>query len=72
VGCHAAGTITNCTASGKVIEASSKEGSAYRGGFIGYLRTGRATLTGNKNETGLTPAIGWDERLTPEGPSDNI
>jgi hypothetical protein len=70
VGYNSGGMITDCTASGKVIKAYSKEGTAYRGGFIGYFNDG--ALTGNKNETELTPAIGWDERLTPPGPSDDI
>jgi Zn-dependent metalloprotease len=70
VGANYGKTITNCTASGKVIEASSLTGgTAYRGGFIGY---GSGSLTGNKNETGLTPAIGLDERLSPPRPSDDI
>jgi hypothetical protein len=71
VGRNNGGTITDCTASGKVIEAYAEGGTAYRGGFIGSLYEG--TLTGkNKNETGLTPAIGWDMRLTPYAPSDDI
>jgi hypothetical protein len=30
------------------------------------------TLTGNRNNTGVSPAIGWDNRLDPAVPSNNI
>jgi hypothetical protein len=65
------GTITNCTAKGKNIVAESKNGTAYQGGFIGGNSSG-TTLSGNKNETGISPAIGWDMRLDPAGPSNDI
>jgi hypothetical protein len=45
-------------------------------GFIGYV-DGRdswenVTLADNRNKTGLSPAIGWDNRKRPPRPSDDI
>jgi hypothetical protein len=70
------GTIKGCTASGKDIRAINNPGSeayTYRGGLIGWTLSGpKVIITNNRNETGVTPAIGFDERETPDGPSDNI
>jgi hypothetical protein len=65
------GTITDCTASGSGNgkDISAEGGSACKGGFIGYLYESGA-LSGNRNETGVSPAIGWDERKA--GASDDI
>jgi hypothetical protein len=64
--------VTNCTASGMEVTATNTGGGAvYRGGFIGWFSSG--TLDdGNRNESGISPAIGQDHRLNPPGPSDNI
>ncbi|MDR2180916.1 MAG: hypothetical protein LBP21_11470 [Synergistaceae bacterium] len=65
-------TIENCTSSGRDISAiNTTRGEAYRGGLIGRNYLGH-TIRGNHNETGISPAIGWDEREDPDGPSDNI
>ncbi|MDR2178797.1 MAG: hypothetical protein LBP21_00685 [Synergistaceae bacterium] len=68
------GTIGNCTASGREISAvNTGEGEAYRGGLIGYNRTYTyTTVSGNNNETGISPAIGLDYRKNPPAPSDEI
>jgi hypothetical protein len=66
------GSITGCTASGKNISAiNSGYGKAYTGGFIG-MHTWGTTLTNNRNNTGVSPAIGYDHRKDPPGPSDDI
>jgi hypothetical protein len=69
------GTITNCTAAGGKISAGEDD-NAYRGGFIGLNMEDNVgaplILTGNHNDTGVTPAIGMDHRKTPIGPSDDI
>jgi hypothetical protein len=73
VGYNYDGTIENCTSSGKDITATNPSDSnrAWAGGFIG-LNTSYAILSGNHNNTGISPAIGRDERLTTPGPSNNI
>jgi hypothetical protein len=71
VGSNNGGTITDCAASGKEITAvNNGSGTAYMGGFLGMHSDG--TLSGNTNDTGISPAIGYDGRLNPPGPSDNI
>jgi hypothetical protein len=70
VGSEVGGTITDCTASGKNIIAES---GGCKGGFIGLVYgLGSSNITNNRNETGISPAIGQDGRLTPAGPSNNI
>jgi hypothetical protein len=66
-GANDIGTITNCIASGREISATS-DILAERGGFLGG--TYRGTFTGNRNNTGVSPAIGGDGRIG--GPSDDI
>jgi hypothetical protein len=67
VGYNNGGTITGCTSSGKNISAYSENGTAYRGGFIGCLYYVAdyymGSLTGNRNDTGISPAIGYDRRI---------
>jgi hypothetical protein len=70
------GTITGCTTGGTSVGADSESGDAHRGGFIGYV-DGRdswenVTLADNRNKTGLSPAIGLDNRKRPPRPSDDI
>jgi hypothetical protein len=65
------GTIENCTASGRDISAMGENGKAYRGGFIGH-NDSDASLTNNHNSTGVSPAIGRDNRKSPAGPSNDI
>ncbi|MDR1622467.1 MAG: hypothetical protein LBS00_08850 [Synergistaceae bacterium] len=66
------GAITNCTATGSEIEATGQE-KTYKGGFAGVVGNYRVlVLTGNHNNTGISPAIGWDKRKKPAGPSDDI
>jgi hypothetical protein len=65
------GTITSCAASGKDIDSVAKNGSVYRGGFIGQ-NFPRTILAGNRNETGVTPAMAWDCRSDPPGPGGDI
>jgi hypothetical protein len=57
------GTIEYCTASGNV------SSSFYAGGFIGR---NSGTTTNNRNNTGVSPAIGRDDRKNPASPSDDI
>jgi hypothetical protein len=57
------GTIKSCTASGSVAGGD-------RGGFVCVNMYG--TLVNNRNNTGITPAIGRDTRKSPPGPSDDI
>ncbi|MDR3354648.1 MAG: hypothetical protein LBO21_06385, partial [Synergistaceae bacterium] len=63
-------TITDCTASGTNIKATSVHGQAYSGGLIGNFSSDSGTLSGNS--AAMSPKIGWDRRLDPPGPSDNI
>jgi hypothetical protein len=68
---HNTGTIESCTASGKNVSAAGESGKIYGGGFIGW-NWDTAALRGNRNETGLSPAIMLDIRKTPPCPSDDI
>jgi hypothetical protein len=44
----------------------------YKGGLIGAIFLGWDTIvTGNRNESGVSPAIGWDNRKNPPGPSND-
>jgi C1A family cysteine protease len=78
VGTNSNGTITGCTASGKDISAiaiktEDPAATAWRGGFIGWNVSGiHGTISNNHNETGITPAIGWDDKKSFPGPSDEI
>jgi hypothetical protein len=64
------GTITGSTSRVTSVTATNTAGgAAYRGGFIGNFY-GSTLRGGNRNESGISPAIGYDERVS--GPSDNI
>jgi hypothetical protein len=66
------GNIGNSTSRvSEVTSVATGVGGAYRGGFVGYFYGG--TFSGvNRTEGGVSPAIGYDRRLNPPGPSDNI
>jgi hypothetical protein len=65
------GRIEGCTANGKNISTITEKDCAYIGGFIGKANPG-SFLTNNRDETGVSPAIGVHEKKDRSGPSNNI
>ena len=76
------GAVTNCnkpTGSVKVVivsNESTQTRSQYEGGIIGYLEYSSPHVisgnTYNKTATGQQWGIGYDDRITPPGPSDDV
>ena len=67
------GTIEDCASrASEVMAANASGGPAYAGGFIGcQARGNNVSLSDNRNYS-ITPAIGWDERKSPAGSSEDI
>jgi hypothetical protein len=53
-----------------ITAVNTGSGGTYKGGFIGNNSVNNTTFSGNRNETGVSPSIGYDIRIG--GPSDNI
>jgi hypothetical protein len=64
------GTISDCVVSGGRVTATAVNSLATTGGFIGTVRVG--SISGNTTTITELPAIGWDRRLDPPAPSDDI
>jgi hypothetical protein len=66
------GTVINSVTSDSKVTATAPNNNSDLGSFIGRVRADSGSISGNTTTITELPAIGWDGRLDPPGPSDDI